>query len=239
MDNVSASIRTFATYGKLKKLALLVVAYKSTDEELGFLRKIFDKFDITNDGEISIDEFKEALMVYQFTDEELEYMFEALDIDCTSKVHYSEFLAGSLEAHGNIDEARIAEAFDRLDSDDSGFITVENLREFLGHNISREYLDSIIDEADQTKDHKIDYQEFLGLWNEKSTSNLQDAMIDVFKRRETFESSEDFDFDISRSTSFDSSDDGDPLGISLEHPEGKGSYFFAKEKEKSMRGVWL
>ena len=76
MDNVAASIRTFATYGKLKKLALLVIAYKSTDEELGFLRKIFDRFDITNDGEISIDEFKEALRVYQYTDEQLQHMFE-------------------------------------------------------------------------------------------------------------------------------------------------------------------
>jgi len=151
MDNVSASIRAFASYGKLKKLALLVVAYKSTDEELGFLRKIFDKFDITNDGEVSINEFKEALTVYQYTDEELASMFKALDIDCSGSVTYSEFLAGSLEAHGNIDEARIAEAFDRLDSDDSGFITVENLRDFLGVSISREYLDSIIEEADQKK----------------------------------------------------------------------------------------
>ena len=238
MDNVSASIRTFATYGKLKKLALLVVAYKSTDEELGFLRKIFDKFDTTNDGEISIVEFKEALTVYQYTDEELEFMFQALDIDCTGKVHYSEFLAGSLEAHGNIDETRIAEAFDCLDSDDSGFITVENLRDFIGHNISSEYLDSIIEEADQTKNHKIDYQEFLDLWNEQSTSNLKDAMVDVFKRRETFES-EDLNLDLSPSTSFDSSDDGDPLDMSIQHLEGKGSYFFAKEKEKSTRGVWL
>lgn len=238
MDNVSASIRSFATYGKLKKLALLVVAYKSTDEELGFLRKIFFKFDITKNGEISIVEFKEAMTVYQYTDEELEFMFQALDIDCTGKVHYSEFLAGSLEAHGNIDESRIAEAFDRLDSDDSGFITAENLRDFIGHNISLEYFDSIIEEADQTKNHKIDYQEFLDLWNEKSTSNLQDAMVDVFKRRETFES-EDLDMDMSSSISFASSDDDDPLGMSIQHPEGKGSYFFAKEKEKSMRGVWL
>ena len=163
-----------------------------------------------------------------------------MDIDCLNSIRYSEFLAGSLEAHGNIDEARIAEAFDRLDSDDSGFITVENLREFLGHNISREYLDSVIDEVDKTKTHKIDYQEFLGLWNEKSTSNLQDAMIDVFRRRETFESSEDLDLDMSRSSaSFDSSDNDCHLGMPIEHPEGKGSYFFAKEKEKSMRGVWL
>lgn len=33
---------------------------------------------------------------------------------------YTEFLAATLEAHGNIEEERVAAAFDRLDSDDSG-----------------------------------------------------------------------------------------------------------------------
>jgi calcium-dependent protein kinase len=241
MDNVSASIRTFATYGKLKKLALLVVAYKSTDEELGFLRKIFDQFDSTNNGEISTEEFKKALTVYQYSNEELESMFVALDIDCTGKVHYSEFLAGALEAHGSIDEARIAEAFDRLDSDDSGFITVENLAEFIGHDISKGYIDSIIDEVDGNDDHKIGYQEFLDLWNETSTSKLKNALVDVYKRRETFESSEDFDLDISRSSSYNSRDEISLSGFpsANDHPEGKGGYFFAMEKQKSMRGVWL
>jgi Ca2+-binding EF-hand superfamily protein len=241
MDNVSASIRTFATYGKLKKLALLVVAYKSTDEELGFLRKIFDQFDSTKNGEISHEEFKKALTVYQYSNEELESMFVALDIDRTGKVHYSEFLAGALEAHGSIDEARIAEAFDRLDSDDSGFITVANLAEFIGHDISKEYIDSIIDEVDGNDDHKIGYQDFLDLWNEKSASNLKNALVDVYKRRETFESSEDFDLDVSRSSSYNSRDEIDLSGFpsANEHPEGKGGYFFAIEKQKSMRGVWL
>ena len=32
MDRVQATIQTFAGYGRLKKLALLVVAYKSTEE---------------------------------------------------------------------------------------------------------------------------------------------------------------------------------------------------------------
>eukprot|EP00980_Cylindrotheca_fusiformis_P002962 scaffold683_cov124-Cylindrotheca_fusiformis.AAC.31 len=240
VDNVSAAIRAFATYGRLKKLALLVVAYRSTDDELGFLRKIFDQFDITKNGEISREEFKKALTVYQYTDEELESMFLALDIDGTGIVHYSEFLAGSLEAHGSIDEARIADAFDRLDSDDSGFITVENLTEFIGHDISKEYIDSIIDEVNGNGDHKISYDQFLALWNETSTTSLKNALADVYKRRETFESSEDLDMDLSRSSSYDS-DGMDQSGLSstTDFPQGKGGYFFAVEKEKSMRGVWL
>jgi hypothetical protein len=36
---------------------------------------------------------------------------------------YTDFLAATIEAHGHIEEDRIAEAFDRLDSDDNGYST--------------------------------------------------------------------------------------------------------------------
>ena len=44
LDKVQASIETFAEYSKLKKLALMVVAHKSTSEEIGYLRKGEDRF---------------------------------------------------------------------------------------------------------------------------------------------------------------------------------------------------
>lgn len=40
------------------------------------------------------------------------------DVDGTNEVKYSEFLAATIEAHGAIDEERLAEAFDRIDCDD-------------------------------------------------------------------------------------------------------------------------
>lgn len=44
MDKVQATIQTFAGYGKLKKLALMLIAYRSTSEEIGYLKKIFEMF---------------------------------------------------------------------------------------------------------------------------------------------------------------------------------------------------
>lgn len=37
------------------------------------------------------------------------------------KIMYTEFLAATIEAHGHIAEDRIAEAFDRLDTSETGF----------------------------------------------------------------------------------------------------------------------
>jgi calcium-dependent protein kinase len=92
LDRVQAAMQVFAKHGRLKKLALLVIAYKSTDDEIGFLRKVFRKFDNFENGEISLEEFKLALVDYEYTEEEAEKMFVALDLDRTGSIHYSEFL---------------------------------------------------------------------------------------------------------------------------------------------------
>jgi hypothetical protein len=60
-----------------------------------------------------------------------------------------------------IAEYRLAEAFDLMDSDDSGFISRENLREILGEHSDERYIDQLIAEADFKKDGRISYSEFL------------------------------------------------------------------------------
>ena len=40
-------------------------------------------------------------------------------------IYYNEFLAATLETQGRVAEVRLAEAFNRLDSDGSGFICKE------------------------------------------------------------------------------------------------------------------
>ena len=63
-------------------------------------------------------------------------------------------LAATLEAQSYIEEERIAEAFDRLDGDDSGYISKKNLRQFLGSNATSKQIDNIIREGDADGDGK-------------------------------------------------------------------------------------
>ena len=257
MDNVQANIQAFAEYSKLKKLALMVIAYKSTSDEIGMLKRMFGKFDKLKNGEITMPEFKQTLSeYYDYTDEEMERMFEGIDIDGTGSVHYSEFLAATMESHGSIDEERLAEAFDRIDSDDTGYITVDNLRDFLGENIPTSYLEAIIDEADLTRDHRISYEEFLELWNGESDSRLAYARQHVHgKRIESRENS--FDSRLNSHPSFvssmSSSDDVDApetmtaadgtqavVNRHKKRDRGSGTTFFQmQKKEVSLRGQWV
>ena len=86
------------------------------------------------------------------------------DLDGSGKIRYTEFLAATIETFGKIGEDRLAEAFDRLDSDDSGYISTENLTEMLGPDFPKEEIDEIIREADLYGDGRISYAEFLALW---------------------------------------------------------------------------
>lgn len=92
----------------------------------------------------------------------------------SGSIRYTEFIAATIEAHGAINEARLAEAFDRLDCDDSGYITAENLVDILGEDVPMEEIFGIIDEADLAKDHRVSYSEFMALWED--TNTMQELM---------------------------------------------------------------
>jgi Ca2+-binding EF-hand superfamily protein len=234
MDNIQATIQSFSQYQTLKKLALMVVAYKSTSEEIGFLRKMFNKFDRQNDGEISLEEFKEALHEnYDYTEEEAEAMFRGLDVDGTGSVHYIEFLAATIEAHGTIDEERLAEAFDRIDSDDSGTITVEDLKDFLGEDIPESYLEKVIDEAGVSTDHKITYEEFLALWDFDTDEVLREAKQNVGSRRVSRQAS----YVSTSSVSSDTDSADRTLSLSSSSEAESGSLFYRRQRALSIHGI--
>ena len=79
-------------------------------------------------------------------------MLVSQDVDKDGEVEYTEFIAATLEARGNIEEERIAEAFDRLDTDQSGFISRRELAQFLGTTATSKEVDDILQEADTNND---------------------------------------------------------------------------------------
>jgi calcium-dependent protein kinase len=137
----------------LKKLALNVIAHRSSTAEIIDLRKAFDQFDSGNDGVISSEEFRVAITdKCSYSDDEVTEMFNSIDINQNGQIMYTEFIAATLEAQGQLDEDRIAEAFDRLDTDDTGFISKENIKDFLSDtDATMENIEHMIQGAN--KDH--------------------------------------------------------------------------------------
>jgi calcium-dependent protein kinase len=137
---------------ELKKIALNVIAHRSSTEEVLQLRKCFDAYDTANNGIISFEEFREALKESNYSEQEIKDMFDSIDVNDNGHVMYTEFIAATLEAQGQVDEERIAEAFERLDIDHSGFISKKNMLEFLGDGATMEDVEDMLKDVDKDND---------------------------------------------------------------------------------------
>ncbi len=87
-------------------------------------------------------------------------------------------MASTLEVHGRITEERLAEAFDRIDSDDTGYITRQNLRDILGSDFSQEKVDQFIKTADFDGDDKISFEEFMEFFNKDHEKQVKELRPD-------------------------------------------------------------
>lgn len=169
MKDIQGHITNYGGTGEFKKLALMVIAHKSSTDDIVKLRKAFDQFDSDNAGTIDLAEFRAELnKLGTYTDKEIEEMFSNIDANNDGSINYTEFLAATLEVHGHIEEDRVAEAFDRLDADDTGYISRDNLRTILGRDFTPARVDKLLKEADFDGDGKISFPEFMKAMRESN-----------------------------------------------------------------------
>lgn len=154
-NSVRKSLVRYANFGSFRRLALNVIAKRSTSDEVFNVRKVFREFDTLNTGTLTVGDFEAALASFDFSSDEAGKIFKSLDVNRNNEINFTEFLAACLESQGELAEYRIAEAFDLLDSDDSGFISRDNLRRILGNHPAENYIDRLIAEGSGNKNGKI------------------------------------------------------------------------------------
>ena len=160
---IVSSLKQFGQYGKLRKAALMVIAHRADVGKIKGLRDAFHEIDVSHEGTITLEEMRTVLAQYQIDNDEIESIFRGMDVDESGKIGYTEFLAATVEAHGVAKEEELLEAFDRLDADDSGYISAENLKDILGSAYDAVEVRTMIAEADIKQNGKIDVEEFLAL----------------------------------------------------------------------------
>jgi calcium-dependent protein kinase len=186
-DRVRECIIQYADTGPFRKLALNVIAKRSTPKEIFKLRKVFYSFDTLNTGTITLEELREALAQFNVAEDEVEKVFRQIDVNRNNVINYTEFLAACLESQGDLEEHRLAEAFDLMDSDDSGFITRSNLRQILGEHSNEAYIDKLLAEADCENNGKISYSKFLLCFSRESKRRVSK----IYKRQSLSDNSND------------------------------------------------
>eukprot|EP00559_Dactyliosolen_fragilissimus_P001311 CAMPEP_0184866690 /NCGR_PEP_ID=MMETSP0580-20130426/23314_1 /TAXON_ID=1118495 /ORGANISM="Dactyliosolen fragilissimus" /LENGTH=497 /DNA_ID=CAMNT_0027366505 /DNA_START=167 /DNA_END=1660 /DNA_ORIENTATION=- len=175
MTDISEKLAQYSKEREFMKIAKMVVAHKSTNDDIKELKKAFDAIDTANEGTIELSEFVACMKkLNKFTDKEIKSLFSQIDSDNDGYINYTEFLAATLDTHGRIEEERLANAFDRLDSDDTGFISEKNLREFLGKDYSDDKFKTFLKEADHDDDGKISFDDFLKAFRDDQHAQLED-----------------------------------------------------------------
>ncbi|KAH8063615.1 serine/threonine kinase [Aureococcus anophagefferens] len=131
-EDMVDNLKKYASANRLRRIALMVIAHRSDSDSLRELRAAFRAIDTANEGFINFGELEAVLTKAGYDQALIAEVFEAVDHDNTGRISYTEFLAAMLEGNCLVQEDELADAFDRLDSDDSGAITKDNLRQLLG-----------------------------------------------------------------------------------------------------------
>jgi len=174
-DNIAESLSEYARCSKLRKIALMIVAHRSDYEALRDLREAFRAIDTNDEGFLNFGELQVVLRRAGYDDETVRQVFDAVDHDGTGRISYTEFIAACLEGSSLVQEDQLVEAFDRLDADDSGYISRENLKEILGNQFSPQLVDEMIKEGDYKNTGHIDLEEFIALMRGTREKRVKEA----------------------------------------------------------------
>ena len=105
----------------------MTMAHTMDKSSMKELQEIFTNLDSDGAGTVSLVDLKDALKRMHsdkhLTDETLEKLFHGIDVDHSGQIHYQEFLAAIVESQGLITMEHLADAFDRLDGDEKGYIS--------------------------------------------------------------------------------------------------------------------
>lgn len=171
----------------------LIANLNSSSEDLEVLKKMFIKLDTDRSGTLTIDEIRkgmdeiESLGISGGNNKrssskdkssiaEYREMMMSLDKNGDGVISFDEFIAAAVDKVALLNQKNIMSAFQLIDKDNSGAITIDELRDAFetdGHEKDSALWMEIMSEVDKDHDNQISQQEFF------------DAMTAVLKNKHT------------------------------------------------------
>jgi len=153
----------FRSMKSMKRMVVSTIAFSLSPEQIQSIQKQFLDMDHDHDGFVTMKELRTAITnTGTMSAADIDKMFEALDETNDGKIELSEFVSACLDQKTYMDEARLMEAFTKLDVDGSGGITKADLKQVLGSQFEDEKAQKMIEDAGGA-DGQIDYQEFISM----------------------------------------------------------------------------
>mmetsp|Transcript_11866 Transcript_11866/g.21915 ORF Transcript_11866/g.21915 Transcript_11866/m.21915 type:complete len:1141 (-) Transcript_11866:103-3525(-) len=137
--NVVKALVGFKEYSDMRKLLCEVLSFTLLPEQIQGLRKEFEKYDQEGTGEITLSTLKKVLIgnastgsLGGLTEEEVVDIFNAMRVrKGETSIHWHDFIAAGL-SQCQVDDRNLRLAFERLDQENRGYITFENVMDLMG-----------------------------------------------------------------------------------------------------------
>lgn len=160
--DITSSLRLFSSMQLFTRLAHQAAAVTLNPDEVTALRKAFLAMDRDDSGGISREEFHSA-MTGKLDDVTINGIFEKIDVNKSGDISYTEFLTASSASQAAQSKTTMMAAFDRMDSDGSGYLETAELTELLDGYFSQAEVGTLLAKADANNDGRIGRDEFVRL----------------------------------------------------------------------------
>jgi calcium-dependent protein kinase len=187
---VVESLVNFKSYDNMRKLVCEIISFTLIPEQINELRKEFECVDTDRTGEITFESLKSILTdsaasgnMGALTEDEVRTIFLSLKMDKKAlTIHYHEFIAACL-SQCDVDERNLRLAFDRIDSERKGFITVDDAMDMMGCDGSEESVRKMFNEAHKkcwaSKEAQLSYEDFVRLMKGGSPTSQPADTVEV------------------------------------------------------------
>jgi len=127
-------LQEFRGYSNFEKAVLAVAALNADTQETEDLRQCFMCLNTAGNGSLSKDEFSAGIdnAGFSISEAELNTLFEALDLDSSGQIHYTQWLAATMTPTLLASEKTIQQVYDFFDIKQDGFISREEILHVLG-----------------------------------------------------------------------------------------------------------
>ena len=168
LSNVLHNLRAFQANYKFKQAVLTMMSSSLSETEVEELKKTFKAIDANGDGTITQTELRTALQgsnpgsASEQMLHDIETLIKMADVDGDGKLSYNELLLTCIQKRLAAKEERLWEAFCKLDLNNDGKVSAEELRQVLVRN--ERDAKELIKDVDVDGDGMVSYEEFLSMW---------------------------------------------------------------------------
>lgn len=158
-------LKNFTAKSKLSQACRAFISHKSSQNNSD-IYKMFQKLDVSKDHRLSKDElmsgFHSCSFFSNYSELEISNLFEELDRNKNGFVDYEEFLSACISQNDLLTKNNLKMAFDYFDTDGSGKLSVDEVRNALiTSNIYEKKLSEIMNKLDENGDGEIEFNEFI------------------------------------------------------------------------------